>query len=1280
MKLKQLMRGLLFGLLALSILLGAGLTSLMYTEAGARWAWSQLTAATGDSLGLDHLQGTLAGGLEIHGLRMNTPTSKTSVVQTRIRSGIDWFPMRLVIHELELRGLDIGVSPGPAASTSPRRASPDLTPLMDVLVERARALQLTIHEIGQEPLFGPLDIELSGLWSDELTISHLGLQGAGVNAKLQGRLQLEAPYQHQLQSSLTLPEEWRQLAGLESAGFTLQAVGEQGHSQITARHAADQLEVRLGIGNWLEQLSWTLEIGAGGWSHPGAAAAGVHIEAAAVRAHGDMESYSFEGSGALHAFDLPFELILSGSGDRGSLQMESSSLNADALQMGMRGTVNWQDTVAARISAEISHLNPGIWLDTWPAKQPVSGAVELSWSPGNLELPQFSLKLAGSEASLNGSASWQSAPGRANAHVQWSQWQWPLDAKPRVASRSGRLELTGIPEDWLLNGEFDVQAGEYPPAQLSLSGAGDTRSARLALAHGEFLGGAVNGKVMLDWRTGLSWQADLSMARVGLAPLWPDWPAILDADIGLAQAPAPGSFQLQIRRLDGTLRGEPIAGAGRLEFGPGKAHFEQLSLTAPGSSILLDGDLETGLLFSVEASRPGLLARLTGAEVSGRGRVRRVADHPEVELDLTVKNLQREDVHIGELSIQGTAGPGLPGAALHIAASRAGWGGANFDSAKASLVNTQAGHALSVEAQAGAQSLLLGTSGVISGWQAPAGLTWDGELTALTLQLDGHDVIELVGGARLHASPASLALDQACVRVDASGEACFDAQWRTNRSLRLQASLAAIPLQSLAQFTDLELSFSQLIDGTLEWSQATAQRPSGRARIDLSAGVIEPLEDSREPVRTGPGTFGFELDAGHLSQGRLQLPFPGLGDIDLDFSIADLALDGTGQLGGRARIDIDELALLALFVPGLEPVSGHLEIDTRLSGLTASPHLEGQFLLENAVFKVPALGLTNVNLSLAGQVSRNDTLTAHGSLASGSGRAEVRALLQVGQWDNPAFQLEIQGTDLTALEVPSLQVTVDPDLKLGWRNGQWTIDGQLAIPVARIAPANSIAGRISASNDVEIVAGHLPVGPVPSATESAPVNGKVRLLLGDGVNIDMPAVQMSASGNIDLDWRGEILPMATGLLLLDGEIRTYGPRLRVEQGRVRFQNQTLDDPVLDIRAERDIFGNTRIQAAGVRIGGTARRPQIQAYTNPLTTEERAWTLLVTGSDFEYGQGVGAFDIGTYVSPRLYISYGISLFDDERQVGARYDLKKGFGIKATSSHNDNGVDVSYTIER
>jgi autotransporter translocation and assembly factor TamB len=98
------------------------------------------------------------------------------------------------------------------------------------------------------------------------------------------------------------------------------------------------------------------------------------------------------------------------------------------------------------------------------------------------------------------------------------------------------------------------------------------------------------------------------------------------------------------------------------------------------------------------------------------------------------------------------------------------------------------------------------------------------------------------------------------------------------------------------------------------------------------------------------------------------------------------------------------------------------------------------------------------------------------------------------------------------------------------------------------------------------------------------------------------------------------------------------------------------------------------------VSGTAKQPTLQAYTVPVTTEERALTLLVTGNDFDYEKGVGAIGFGTYIAPKLFVSYGVGLFENDNVIGARYDLSRGFGIKATSGQKQSGVDLVYQFER
>ena len=190
----------------------------------------------------------------------------------------------------------------------------------------------------------------------------------------------------------------------------------------------------------------------------------------------------------------------------------------------------------------------------------------------------------------------------------------------------------------------------------------------------------------------------------------------------------------------------------------------------------------------------------------------------------------------------------------------------------------------------------------------------------------------------------------------------------------------------------------------------------------------------------------------------------------------------------------------------------------------------------------------------------------------------------------------------------------------------------------------------------------------------------VHLGFGDDVLIKVPGIETSIGGSTQFNWSGEPVPLASGSYTLKGKVDVYGPTLVISNGTISFPDVPANNPLLNIRAGRDIYGNTQIRSAGVQVIGTLKRPVLEAYTVPVTNEDRAWTLLITGTDFDQGQGVSGFDLGTYIAPKLYVSYGISLFEDENVLSARYDLKKGFGVKVTSGQRETGIDVSYTIDK
>jgi len=243
------------------------------------------------------------------------------------------------------------------------------------------------------------------------------------------------------------------------------------------------------------------------------------------------------------------------------------------------------------------------------------------------------------------------------------------------------------------------------------------------------------------------------------------------------------------------------------------------------------------------------------------------------------------------------------------------------------------------------------------------------------------------------------------------------------------------------------------------------------------------------------------------------------------------------------------------------------------------------------------------------------------------------------------------------------------------------INGRITVPSAQLTPDNLLLGEVRDSEDLVIETTGIEVDSV--AKEKSAKNriyGQLEVAFGDDVFVKVPGIETSISGSTLFNWSGEPVPMANGGYTLKGKVDVYGPTLEIRNGSISFPDVPADNPLLNIRAGRDIFGNTQIRRAGVRVVGNLKRPVLEAYTVPITNEDRAWTLLITGTDFDQSQGVNGFDIGTYIAPKLYVSYGVSLFDDENVISARYDLKKGFGVKVTSGQRETGLDISYTIDR
>jgi translocation and assembly module TamB len=308
--------------------------------------------------------------------------------------------------------------------------------------------------------------------------------------------------------------------------------------------------------------------------------------------------------------------------------------------------------------------------------------------------------------------------------------------------------------------------------------------------------------------------------------------------------------------------------------------------------------------------------------------------------------------------------------------------------------------------------------------------------------------------------------------------------------------------------------------------------------------------------------------------------------------------------------------------------------------------------------------------------------------------------------------LGLRGDDVTIASTAELFVVADPDLQLRWLPDALEVRGSLAVDEAR-ADLESLDSSVEVSPDVVVV----DAAATPT-TRERPLDLEVAVRLGDDVRLIGFGLDGRMRGEVTFRQAPGRRATGRGTLDVDGTYRAYGQSLTIERARLGYAGgRPFDDPTLDIQADRE-FDEVRV---GVRVRGTARRPETSIVSNPAmdTSEALSWLVLgrplstTTGGESRQigaaalalgaggnlvAQQIGAklgldeagvvdsrnlggatFTVGKYVSPRLFLSYGVSLIGTGQVLTLKYLLTRGFDISVESG-NENAASVNWRIER
>jgi translocation and assembly module TamB len=909
---------------------------------------------------------------------------------------------------------------------------------------------------------------------------------------------------------------------------------------------------------------------------------------------------------------------------------------------------------------------------------PVDATVNL-----NSDFESVNIDADASIAAIDANATLRSAidlrGNELSGQLRWEGFQWPLDGGiAEFESRSGTVTLAGSIDDWSVDGTLMLLLPQIPESRFTISAKGNQDAVATKIIDGNVLGGTLSGSAEYSWRSEQRFAANIVANDIRTSALLPEWPATLSGSFDVSGQRLPLKISAIVDNVHGEILDRTLSADGQMDYSDANLSFTDLRVRHGESSALLNGNLYSpdGLTYDLSVSDLGHFIPDAAGQVTANGRVSMVGEIPILRIEGSSEALSYAGVSVAELTITDHAAPGS-NLDVEIIANNMALNEEVVESLRLRLYVDAEGQSASAEILTPGLHSALSVNGALENWDEPS--TWTGEIARFELQFDDYSAA-LESPVELRLSQVRADLDRFRIAGDRDLTLSGTASWNDVDGAVVSTTLGDVPLNLVNSFVETGLTFDQTVTGEMSLQLGPAGELSGRGDIAMTPGTIIGDEGPDTFFPTGAARLGVDLDNDGLRAGVIDLPLPGQGQIAAEFEVSDAGSNRPALIDAMIDIDLADIGALARLFPLIDAATGKLRVDLEIDGPVGNPGITGDVSLQRGSLTYLPIGLALTDIDLVSELRNDGELEVTGSFRAGDGigRIHTRAGRLRGAADG--LTLSLIGDNLLLIDVPDVRAVANADVQLTLDTEALHINGALVAPSARVSPSGIGTSKVYESNDVIIVAGELPhETEAEDDVTGLQFFGNLKASLGNDVVINLGPAETNVTGSVDLTWTGDPIPMADGRLTINGEILAFGQRLEITEGLIRFPQVSVVAPNVRIRAEREIYGNTDVRRAGLLVAGSLTRPTVEPYTTPHTTEERALTLLVTGSDFNYEQGMGSVGFGTYIAPRVYASYGIGLFDTENVIRLRYELKRGFGITATSGQTHSGLDLSYRFE-
>lgn len=881
------------------------------------------------------------------------------------------------------------------------------------------------------------------------------------------------------------------------------------------------------------------------------------------------------------------------------------------------------------------------------------------------------------------------------------------------------VKLHGAWPQWQLQGQAHITHASRPDAWAHILATGNAQSIQITQLAAQLPGGGqwhVTGQV--QWQPQWIWQGQAQWQHVDPGYFWQGWDGQLSG-----KATCSGSYdvhataqqslttQVNLTQISGQLRQQPLRGDGHFVWqqnhGGGRA-----ALHIGRSHLAMQAEVGERLAVHLQMLPFALEDVLPSASgvIQGQIDVTGARTAPTIRAQLQSEQLHWQNYFVKTVKIDGVVPWQVGRGQLTVRAQQLQLGLPLTQwqlVARGSVVDHQLQMELT-QPQGGHLTM--------RGHLQRQPVSWQGSLDHLLWQPPKGATVQLSAPVFWRMQNQSVVMSQGCLRIGRAGELCAQVNW-PRQGLTLHGR--DLPLSLLEPWLPkpnsraVQLRGVLSIDGNLrpqagalagELRLASREGSIGLAQSQYA--VLAGNTEGSEQVRYDQFSTLIRVDPQQIVT-KFGIGFRGDGYIDAQCSTG---WNTQSPLTGELYFNMARLYWLEFLVADLVKPSGSIAGHVSLRGTRGAPLLGGEANLTGFSAHYPSIGVTlsDGEGHFVAQPDGSAQITTR--VRSGDGIVDLAGRLS---WfgDATPLQLTIRGQNVLVYNTNELRVYANPAMQLSIHDHRLLLRGDVVVPRG-VLDLEHLDRRVNVSDDAVVA------DPVdPQQPQTSAIDLDLQIVLGQAVALRGFGLKGSLSGQLQVRAQPGEETIANGGLDVHGRYRAYGQDLTITRGQLLWNNNIVSDPRINIRAERQINEVT----AGIDVSGRALSPRAEVWSDPVMSQSEALSYLVLGhslttaSDNENQQvsaasaalsagggllasRVGAklglddagvsqsstlgsvLGVGKYLSPKLYVGYGVSMIGGGSAFLFKYLLGRGFDVEVESSTIETRGSLNWRREK